>query len=232
MDTSLLETRETKRKTNEKGQGVGLSMTNCGPDIKFEDKRTVKGHLGYQTALGTHGISESGFYFEGELLVSDPPIPTPSFPKSDVRVGFSIETINKETSIGSTHESYALRLSDGAILHNGLVLAKTKGFETGDRFSCFIYLDPPKPPFAAKMLKKFPGVLTNWGGRITFFKNEEALYFVESPTEGIYFPAVSLFMGARCKISLGKETKRLEADGRNYAPYGAISSETRELPLN
>jgi hypothetical protein len=121
----------------------------------------------------------------------------PQSANAHVRVGWATAQANLHNPVGFDHCSYSYRDVDGTKFHQAIGRPYGDSFGVGDVVGCHLHL----PTSSARTAES--GVF-HPGARISFFKNGVNQGVAFAPLlRGQYFPAVSLFMGARITVNFG-----------------------------
>jgi hypothetical protein len=118
----------------------------------------------------------------------------------NIRVGFIHEKADQDVPLGAETYSYGLRVSDSAILNEGLYECNDQPFTKGNTYGVLIHLKPPMPGFLKMSSEKD----TNNECYIKFFINGvEQKKMFKGIWEGSYKPAVTLYNFSQASVNFG-----------------------------
>lgn len=169
---------------------VAMSTRDIAPHLQLlEDQLMVVGLeydcWGYRMARATHGVHNGGYYWETMIVPSDR-----ADQQGNVRVGWSTRLGELQAPAGYDKHSYGYRDLDGSKTHNGNRVNFGASFGPGDVVGCYLYLSMDD----------------SRKNQMRFFKNgvDQGVAFSGSEiTQGIYFPAVSIYKTAQVRINFG-----------------------------
>jgi len=201
-----------------------LSSHDRAPQLLLDDDRlSIKGDKGYSMARSTHGARKGRWYFEVKII---------SLPDDTaIRVGWSQIYANVQTPLGFDEFGYSIRSKKGTVFHRakGKSYTNKVGFKEGDVIGCEIFL-----PDGCLAANKLPDTLKEAtlikfknfyyfesrdhlreakeslksapGSEIRFYRNGKSLgQAFADINDGIYYPAVSLYRGAKVKVNFGEK---------------------------
>lgn len=201
---------------------VMLAAHDRAPQLKIaDDGLTVTGDRGYCMIRATHGVNFGAWYYEATLLDGEQ---TPDRPGAHTRIGWSQKYGNLQGPCGYDMFSYSWRDSPGSKFHcsKGAEFG-LDGYGPGDVLGLFIEMPMTENsviPTRSKDEKavEYKGrvyfeekdnvdkskILPCRGSRLVCFKNgvSQGVMF-EDIFEGTYYPAVSLYMGAKVRLNFG-----------------------------
>jgi hypothetical protein len=134
----------------------------------------------------------------------------------NIRLGFINTKGDKDICLGAEDYSYGLRVSDGALIHDGLYEFNNWSFIKGNVYGVLIHLKPPMPGFL-----KSGEDDRNSQCYIKFFINgvlQEKMF--RGIWEGSYRPTITLYNFAQASVNFGpiyRYTEFEEFD--NVKPY-------------
>eukprot|EP00051_Salpingoeca_urceolata_P007260 m.96126 g.96126 ORF g.96126 m.96126 type:complete len:579 (-) comp15177_c0_seq4:85-1821(-) len=202
--------------------GVRLSAQDRATQLKLSDNMmTVTGDKGYCMLRATHGVTWGRWYYEVEILPAEPPsLPEP--PEAHTRIGWSQKHGQLQGPCGYDCFSYSWRDVEGTKFHVSKGKAYGEPYGVGDVLGFMI--DLPVPTDNSKILQRrnrlelpFDYKGSVWYERkdnfdkrslkplpnssMTCFKNGVSQGRMFSNVfEGQYYPAVSLYMGAKVHV--------------------------------
>jgi Set1/Ash2 histone methyltransferase complex subunit ASH2 len=174
---------------------VRLSRVHRAPQLRLSaDGMTLTGEKGYRTVRATHAAPAGDWYFEVRVLEHQPP-------NACLRVGWATERADLQVPVGFDRHSYSVRM-DGSKFHQSIGRPYAmQSFALGDVIGCHLHLPLPRATGAGGEDTSLPFMP---GSRITFFRNGVSQGVAFVPLQrGFYFPAISLFMGARVTVNFG-----------------------------
>eukprot|EP00736_Rhodelphis_marinus_P007370 Rmarinus@m.79 len=178
------------------------------------DGLELTGNKGYRAGRATHSVTEGTWFYEVEVLpptdVSAGVFDWKSYEANGcratekkhpmTRIGWTGSQMDYQTPVGYRYNSYSYRGrsyqdagTSGTVFHEGRGRPYGKPYGVGDVIGVLIYL-PPAPDETE----------TIPGSQISFFWNgvPQGVAFRNLPRDR-YFPAVSLYMGARVRADFG-----------------------------
>jgi hypothetical protein len=198
---------------------VRLSRVHRAPQLRLSaDGMTLTGEKGYRTVRATHAApaASGDWYFEVRVLEQQPS-------NACLRVGWATERADLQVPVGFDRHSYSVRM-DGSKFHQSIGRPYAmQSFALGDVIGCHLHLPTPRATGAGGEDSSLPFLP---GSRISFFRNGVSQGVAFVPLQrGVYFPAISLFMGARVTVNFGlAPPPPPTADAQLHSSSGASDS--------
>eukprot|EP00037_Helgoeca_nana_P031295 m.397329 g.397329 ORF g.397329 m.397329 type:complete len:625 (+) comp28368_c2_seq13:6710-8584(+) len=231
---------------------VTLSMMDRAPQLKMgEDWMSVTGEKGYCMSRATHGVERGSWYYEVTILQ---PESNDDLPEPHCRIGWAQRYANLQGPVGLCRFSYSWRDLKGTKFHQAKGSAFGEGYKPGDTIGFYIDLPSDEPPelpapAAREYLVVYKGrnyyeqqgadkvdeskVRPLIGSRMRCYKNGVAVDDMFSNiTAGKYFPAISMYMGAKVRMNFGPTFKYPPSDVGECSPMSdAVHHENATLTL-
>lgn len=193
---------------------VSKASTHSAQQLQIDDL-TVTNPLGYALARTTHGFDSGSWFFEVSFCSDSPP-------NSHIRLGLAQILAETQAPVGYDEYSYGIRDKDGAVMHCGLEKTYARSFKPGDIIGVTLRLPmdlstapvdedlrttietayPPKGLGAYKVRQEI--LADPRYSEINFFINGETFGPAFSNIyKAKYYPAVSLFGGAKASFNFG-----------------------------
>eukprot|EP00041_Stephanoeca_diplocostata_P028844 m.834739 g.834739 ORF g.834739 m.834739 type:complete len:557 (+) comp23450_c0_seq5:166-1836(+) len=233
---------------------VCLALSDRAPQLRISDDRSVvTGDKGYCMARATHGVNHGSWYYEITILDGEIPADITQPVESHWRVGWAQHYSNLQGPVGLCSLSYSWRDVSGTKFHAARGAPYGDSYKPGDVLGMHIHLpnEVKPPPVRAKPwlvvykqkeyyeeaqankvdVSKLKPVA---GSYLQCFKNgvNQGVMF-DNLIEGTYYPAVSLYMGARVSVNFGPDFKYPPPSDMTYAPMcDAVHWKNAELTLS
>lgn len=217
------------------GSEVLLALHDRAPQMKISDDRlSVTGEKGYSMIRATHGVRRGAWYFE---VIVDEMVDVQA-----TRIGWSQMLGNLQAPCGYDKFSYSWRSRKGSKCHQSYVKTYSEPYKQGDVLGFYISLPEPQDPhfllpqtFKDKPLVKFKNhlyyeekdsvseaekALKPWTkSSIAFYLNgkNQGVAF-EDIFEGTYYPAISIYKGAKVTVNFGPTFKCKPDKISSYQP--------------
>mmetsp|Transcript_16931 Transcript_16931/g.22384 ORF Transcript_16931/g.22384 Transcript_16931/m.22384 type:complete len:303 (+) Transcript_16931:76-984(+) len=194
---------------------VVFSRSDSAPQLLIaKDQLTVTGEKGYRMARASMGVSEGCFFWECEIL-------KPEKPEAHCRLGWAQQQAPLQAPVGYDKWSFGYRDIAGSKVHQSLrhdnygeEYGYSEEIEHGDIVGFLIYL-PPRPKAEADELSPSANESSDSTNtvpnmpstsHIRFYKNgiDQGIAYENIP-EGTYYPAVSLYSGAKVRANFGPQ---------------------------
>lgn len=159
---------------------VALNARDKAPELVLsKDQLSVSnGEGGYRMVRATHGVHNGSYFYE--VLVHEA-----RGENAHLRLGWSTRQGNLQAPCGYDKWSFGYRDIAGSKIHNRIRDDKYGSpYGAGDVIGCFLHLDDQDPE----------------NNQMRFFKNgvdQGIAYQGKEIENGVYFPAVSLYMQVR-----------------------------------
>jgi len=217
------------------------------PQLKLNDDcLTVSGEKGYCMARASHGVDFGKWYYEVDVLKSEP---MADFPEPHCRLGFSQRYGNLQCPVGYDDFSYSWRDKPASKFHKSRGSAYGEEYGPGDTIGFYLDLPERSTPLLLERPKDSKGewlviyrnvnyyeerqadkfdqssLKSAKGSKIVGYKNGEPMGAMFGDINaGTYYPAISLYMGARVRFNFGPDFKHPPKDCK-YQPISDVVNE-------
>eukprot|EP00039_Didymoeca_costata_P024667 m.11077 g.11077 ORF g.11077 m.11077 type:complete len:339 (-) comp4370_c0_seq1:3-1019(-) len=201
---------------------VSCCKMDRAPQLRLEESENkITGEKGYCMARATHGVRYGKWYYEARIIHTDK---LENMPEPHTRLGWAQKHGNLQGPVGVDKFSYSWRNEPSSCFHAARGEKFGEEYGAGDVIG--FYIELPVTSDTTSSVLEFGGYPVKYrgihyyeehlpkiqpaamkplvGSKIMAYKNGVLMgTMAKDIYEGLYFPAVSLYMGACVKLNFG-----------------------------